>query len=63
MKIKVIELCNGDSVDFASLLDEFNIPRAQFDIRKLLVTYDEDWSGCYYAGETPVISLTVQYNE
>jgi hypothetical protein len=46
-----------------SILDEFKIPLSEFDIRKLKVTFDEDWSCCYYFGERPDLSLIVEYED
>jgi len=61
MKVKTVILSDGDEIDLMSFLDEFGIPIGEFDLRRLKIEYDEDWSGCYYAGERPTVSLVMEY--
>ena len=65
MKDKKIKSCEflypSEQIDLMSFLDRFKIKQSEFDISKLKITYDEDWSGVYYEGDRPTTMLTLEY--
>lgn len=52
-----------DEVPLNSFLDEFKIDAASFDVMKLKISVDLDWSGVYYEGETPEICVVIEYED
>jgi len=61
MKLKSVILEDVDEIDLMSFLDEFGISAESFDVHRLKISVDEDWSGCYYEGERPTVSLVMEY--
>ncbi len=62
-KTMIIYLYDGESIDLMSFLDNCKIKQSEFDISKLKMIYEQDWSGVYYEGDEPMVSLLLEYQD
>lgn len=56
-----VDLLDGDCVDLMSFIDAIGISVAEFDVRRLRITFVEDDSHCWYEHEKPTLSLLLEY--
>ena len=62
-KMYTLSASGEDEVPLMSFFDEFGLKAEEIDLRKLRIVVDLDYSGVFYAGESPEHCVVILYED